>query len=435
MLGRKAITPSRKFTSHVALSPAVVRVAYDVGTLDSVTWTVATVHNEERLIRKQIQHDRMTMPNWSSAISGNHITDEGIRTLEHCFRHITGRFANARVRPRESAAIVTGDLGKADNAEEVFNALSKTFLIRFVIPQGMELEHYAHMGYVAAGGISMKYADNAVIWSEIDDRVVFFRHRRCRAAQENTLSTTSALDAVHYNDSSSETYRADTWDTGYTADEINSMILQYYQNRRLMIPGASSRRPQSVNPMNHTEAKQCLHDLVEALKESVPRWLRKARERHSVDRMFCGASGNGGTLNLLARCAGRTDIHEHMLATVFYTQYVGMTDEWLARSFPQPHMVMPRLILGQALMRSLDLRSIRYLPEISPTFGVLLDNNLYSEAAGLDHVAGDPTYPPEGHTFVAPWRTRSATMPHIDPRLPNRKSQSVLCEPISGVMD
>ena len=380
----------------------VTRGGFDIGTSGRITWTIASIYPRRAIMRKQIFHNSLDLPPQGIMIRENIITPQGVTALENSFFEIFGRMDEARIRPREMAAIVCEPFSKASNAAEVFGSLSKRFMIHFELVDAVKMEHYAHIAYIVAAGISMRMAQHVIAWTEIDDRVVFFRRKLERSEKEEMTPQVSLSSDVSED-------KTDIWDSKYTAQEVHDLILESYQNRSIIEQKLPGGPIQSVNPMSAKEILVAVDDMTKAFRMTMPDWLKEARKTTSAsDRLFCGASPNGGTINILSRSCGRTDVDLYSARSNLYGPYVGVTDAFLSRSFPTPHLVLPRLITAHALLNALDLRMLRYLPEISPSFGVLVDENLYSPQSDLE-IRGEhhlPLY------FDRPWKTISRN-PHV----------------------
>uniref|UniRef100_A0A7S4K724 Uncharacterized protein n=1 Tax=Paramoeba aestuarina TaxID=180227 RepID=A0A7S4K724_9EUKA len=221
------------------------------------------------------------------------------------------------------------------------------------------MERYAHLAYVAGAGLSLHVAHQVIIWAEINDRVVFLRQNATHALPQSQANI-------------------DTWDTKYTPQDVHDTILTTYQNRRI-IDRHDNGEFNSVNPMSSVEVRLAVDDLTKAFRTSMPTWLVTARQRvNANDRLFCGASSNGGIINLLSRSCNKTDIDLYTARSHLYSTYTGASDEYLGRSFPVPRMVLPKLIIAHALLNALDLRFLRYLPHTNPSYGILLSEEFFS---------------------------------------------------------
>jgi hypothetical protein len=325
----------------------------------------------------------------------NVITPEGVKSLEFALNMIAGRLELLPQggAPSEAAGVICGPLAAATNVSEVFEELARKFFIRFGIATSESMEEYAHDAYVVTGGMSTKIRHQVLVWAEFDDRVcVMYRPQRGVSK---------------------------CWDTGYSASDIHAMILQHYQDRkRTHGPGLS------CNPINLTEVKAVLHDLTEALRADVPEWLKEVRASDPyLGRHFVGASRNGGTLNLAVRATGYSKFSTNQLKEVIYQKYVGTTDAWLAKSYPEPHLVLPRIILAAAILTAMEATRIIYLPEVAATHGVLMDPQFYSESQRNVLESRPQDYAPMH--FTVPWAVRGGKHnPHVDPRLPGPKMQN-----------
>ena len=372
---------------HAGLSRSILRAAFDVGSLDAITVTIGSVHTDEKILRRLVYHSAVPLGPPDRMLYGGVITPQGRDRLENTFLQIGALCEMRGYRPREAAGIVCGPLAQASNAQEVFQQLSQQFFVRFCFPSPEQLEQYAHDAYAGAAGITTGVRSNILIWSELNDRV-------CIQQREESIQ--------------GRPVKLHTWDTGYTALDVHSMLLEHYQGRRDPTTG-------SCNPVNVSEAKALIHDLTEALLASRPPWLSKKVENFD-QRQFVGAARNGATLNILTRAVRVTDIHLRALMETTYLRYCGVTDSWFARSFPDPPLVIPRLCLGIAVLQSLGFRRVRYVPEIAPTFGVLLDPAMYAEGREQELVLQRAMDNRPMH-FGQPWHAKY-TAPHVDPRQP-----------------
>ena len=384
----------------------ITRGGFDVGTGNRVSYTIASVYPKQSIMRKQIFHNSVQLPPMSAMVTEGFINPHGVKALENVFFQIQGRMDEARMRPREMAAVVVEPFASAVNAKEVFSDLTKRFMIQFELANAAQIDRYAHIAYIVAAGISLRMADNVIAWTEIDDRVVFFR-RKMLKNPENAHNE----DVVQlFDDPCDDT--TDVWDTQHTAQDVHDLILENYQRRTVKARGNSSSAVQSVNPMTAKEILTAVDDMTKALRQTMPEWMKEARKKSSAnDRLFCGASANGGTINVLSRSCSRTNIDLYSARSNLYGPYVGVTDAFLSRSFPAPHLVLPRLITAHSLLNALDLRVLRYLPEMSLSFGVLLSQKLFSEPLTQDHAGSF-----EQMYFDRPWRAISHN-PHVSQQI------------------
>eukprot|EP00759_Apiculatamorpha_spiralis_P020005 PhF_6_TR25608/c0_g1_i2/m.35937 len=407
------IKPLRHSPGKVnALSPSVLRCAFDVGSLNRLTFTLASVHTKEQLIRKHIHHAFVPWNCDPSDFFYTHqaggggkgddvaITPTGEQAMRNAFHQVYGLITGLGHRPKELAGVVCGTLAKASNAEDILNNLSQEFFVKFGIASHEAMELYAYDAHLAAAGVSLVARGSSMVWVEIEDRVCIL----------NRSQDGSVLQA---------------WDTKYRAKDIHEMLLEHYQNRTDITSAHVS-----CNPVNVVEAKKIIHDLVEAFKADIPDWLRahvdlddgntrKKKSSKSIpfhSKMFSGSSKNGGTLNLLARCCGMCDVNVNNVMAPMFQKYCGSTDSFLGRTFPEPALVVPRLILGISILKALNLSYIKYVADVAPTYGVLLDSRLFAAGRAEEVLSqSEMEYGMKEMYFQPPWKSRNRITPHMHP--------------------
>ncbi|KNH09633.1 cytochrome c oxidase subunit COX19 [Perkinsela sp. CCAP 1560/4] len=398
----------------------VTRGGFDVGTGGAISWTIASMYPKQAIMRKQIFHSSLPLPSMETMIQCNMITPIGKTALENAFFQIFGRLDEARIRPRQMAAIVCEPLSSTLNSSEVFNCISQRFLINIKLAGRAEMEQYAHLAYVIGAGLSVRLASRTIVWTEIDDRVVLLRRKYADDTRDKAADDTKQTLGITSG-------KTDIWDTKHTPQNVHSTILSNYQGRKIVEAHAGDAAVQSVNPMSAKEILVAVDDLTNAFRQAMPAWVKEARRSSSVhDRLFCGASVNGGTINILSRSCSKTDIDLYTARSHLYSTYVGVTDAFLNRSYPTPHLVLPRLIIAHSLMNALDLRFLRYLPETNPSFGILASNELFPLCdaidSGLHESQQKPVY------LDRPWRSLSPN-PHVSQHIQASSDQLLFRKP------
>ena len=107
---------------------------------------------------------------------------------------------------------------------------------------------------------------------------------------------------------------------------------------------------------------------------TLPQWVK---EKSASGGVICGASVNGGLLNIAARVSQQQHSSlEHLEANAEH-QYCGLTDT-LLDAYPEPSRVMSSAALGAALMRALETPRIHYLPDVSIAHALLVSEALWA---------------------------------------------------------
>ncbi|CUI12954.1 Hypothetical protein, putative [Bodo saltans] len=160
-----------------------------------------------------------------------------------------------------------------------------------------------------------------------------------------------------------------------TTNDVQRMLLVNAQRRQLSPNLTESEQVMcSPNPVQRKEWMSVVSLCTRMLAATLPAWVK---EKSASGGVICGASSNGGLLNIVARVSQQQmSSLEHLEANAEH-QYCGLTDT-LLDAYPEPSRVLSSAALGAALMRALATPRIHYLPDVSIAFALLVSEDLWA---------------------------------------------------------
>lgn len=431
-------------------------VSLAIGRVDAQHHAIQTLLHHQR-VAVRLEYERRVVPSDRTdggsdpsssrrCISAATITD--IRTK---LRLLTGVLKRMEFRGiNEVAGMLTYPLCACDNAAEFCAALEKEFQIRLVVvghpltkegkkvasgdrgvvPTVPPAAWMAHLGFTAAAAASQCVARHRMICIEEAERhgtitLCGWDHRsvlkdngggettqrehaqRLGECDEDAflrIATNKTSTAVSGQSSGHDENIVHQGPMAFnrhvlplTTNDVQRLLLVNVQRRHLPTGVLEAQQLlSSPNPVQRREWNEVVSLCARMLSATMPAWVK---EKSSSGGVICGASSNGGLLNIVARVSQQVDCSLYHLETQAEHHYCGLTDT-LLDAFPEPERVLSSAALGSALMRALETPRIRYLPDVSVAHALLVWTGLWANdnRVAIRKALGKETFFTQRHT-------------------------------------
>jgi hypothetical protein len=393
-----------KAFSPLNINAYPIRAAFEIGTANAITLTVARVDVRASAVRDTLYHTQLPLAVRVQPRSG--LLDEAsaadvvskLRTLEG---------AVGRMNVTEKAGIMTAPFDSVANAEALRRAWTKEFKVDLRL--ACELP-----GGGASDGADWG-ADGAL------GRMAFLSY----AAAAQHMRPENLLVLVERG--GAEGHRLEL--IGMSSDEevstlgvpagsrlcarlplttplVHRQLVTDVQRRA----AGSYHAAASPNPVTRGEFVTLRRIVEAATAPALPAWVTRRRE---ADASIVGTGANGGLLNIAARGAGKAAIPlEHLEVTAEF-HLCGLTDVLLAENYPAPQLVVAQLALAAGTLRALRCKRATYVPDVALTHAVLVDGAFWAQGrrAALEAALEDEPLQRKQRVFNRPHQAGSRFSP------------------------